>query len=259
MDDKLYETLDLMKRMGESLPNFSYYEVLMNQKPLLIKEGLIMTYPTDNVVSILSSLYGLKINNKTNLLGRNEEKNENGNINVVKLNGEEDTIIITLKNNSLFNDINAHCLKYGWVNYRTDEENKNKIYYFEKRFGDRFTANALKNMCKKIYHITSSTLKNKILKQGLVPKESKTHGFKNEPRIYFRIDLPSKEQAYSLNLMKFNLAPPIVFEIDVEKLDKSHAFFFDSRWQNSIFTFEPIPVNAIRLMDNNELLEYKLI
>lgn len=59
--------------------------------------------------------------------------------------------------------------------------------------------------------------------------------------------------------MKFNLAPPIVFEIDVEKLDKSHAFLFDSRWQNSIFTFEPIPVNAIRLMDNNELLEYKLI
>ena len=55
MDDKLYETLDLMKRMGESLPNFSYYEVLMNQKPLLIKEGLIITYPTDNVVNILSS------------------------------------------------------------------------------------------------------------------------------------------------------------------------------------------------------------
>ena len=74
MDDKLYETLDLMKRMGESLPNFSYYEVLMNQKPLLIKEGLIMTYPTDNVVNILSSSYGLKINNKTDLLGRNEEK-----------------------------------------------------------------------------------------------------------------------------------------------------------------------------------------
>ena len=65
MDDKLYETLDLMKRMGERLPNFSYYEVLMNQKPLLIKEGLIMTYPTDNVVDILSSLYGLKRNNKT--------------------------------------------------------------------------------------------------------------------------------------------------------------------------------------------------
>ena len=171
MDDKLYETLDLMKRMGESLPNFSYYEVLMNQKPLIIKEGLIMAYPTDNVVNILSSLYGLKRNNKTDLLCRNEEKNENGNINVVKLNGKEDTIIITLKNNSLFNDINAHCLKYGWVNYRTDEENENKIYYFEKRFGDRFTANALKNMCKKIYHITSSTLKNKILKQELILTE----------------------------------------------------------------------------------------
>ena len=55
MDDKLYETLDLMKRMGESLPNFSYYEVLMNQKPLLIREGLIMTYLKDNVVIIIFS------------------------------------------------------------------------------------------------------------------------------------------------------------------------------------------------------------
>lgn len=263
MEEDIHKILNLMKRIGEDLPIFSEYDILRSQKPLIIKEGLITTYPTSSVVNAISSIFHLTINNEYNkdiigLLKKGEERKINGDISIVKLNEENDTIVITLKNNSLYQNINSHLLKYGWVNYRTEEDNDEIKYYYEKRFGDRFSVKDLKNLTPKIYHITSSTLKNKILKQGLIPKKSKTSGFENEARIYFRIDLPSKEQAFELNIMKLNFAPPVVFEVDLNKLDNNQSFFYDSRWLNSIYTFEPIPPSAIRIMEENELLNIKL-
>lgn len=250
MSEELYNILEMMKRIGEDLPNFSEYDVIMNKCPLIIKEGLIKTQPTSLTVDSLKINFNLFDDNDKNV-----GNNYNGKIKVISINEKSEVIVITLFNNDIITKIKEKCLVYGWINYRT-EDNK---YYFEKRFGDRFSASQLLNMTKKIYHITSSTLINKIKKEGLIPKESKTLGFENEPRIYFRLDIPSKEQAHELNLMKFNFAPPAVFEIDVNKLNKNQSFFYDSRWLNSIFTFEPIPINAIRLMEQNELLDIKLI
>lgn len=260
--DELYKILSLMGRMGENVTSHTLFDVMVEKRPLLIKEGLITTYPTESVIDSIAEHNGLSINGKwkdTIDSMRGKENEPNGDIRISKPNGTDEIIVVTLPRESeLFDKINAHMLKYGWFNYRTDGNDDNVEYMFEKKFGDRFTVGQLLNMTDKIYHVTSSRLKKKILGQGLVPKKSKTPGFDNEPRIYFRADIPSKEQAYDLNLMKGDNAPPVVVEVDLNKLNKKQSFFFDARWKNSIFTFEPIPSSAIRVMDDSELERIKL-
>ena len=259
----LNEILSLMKRMSETVYSTEQFDMMVDIRPLLIKEGLIMTYPTDSVVKSIADHNNLSINGKweksiTNSL-KGVESKPNGDIRVENPVDNENVIIVTLPNNSsVFDNINAHMLKYGWYNSRTDESQGVVEYSFEKKFGDRFTVRQLRKMTDKIYHITSSKLKKKILSQGLIPKESKTVGFSNEPRIYFRPDLPSKDMARSFMDLKFENEPPIVVEIDLDELKPDQAFFFDPRWKNSIFTFEPIPNTALRIMDEDELPKIRL-
>jgi hypothetical protein len=259
----LNEILPLMKRMGETVYSTEQFDMMVDIRPLLIKEGLIMTYPTESVVKSIADHNKLSINGKweksiTDSL-KDIESKPNGDIRVEKPSDSENVIIVTLPSSSnVFDSINAHMLKYGWYNSRTDENDNSVEYFFEKKFGDRFTVKQLKKMTDKIYHVTSSRLSKKILSQGLIPKESKTIGFSNEPRIYFRPDLPSKDMARSFLDLKLENEPPIVVEVDLNRLKPDQAFFFDPRWKNSIFTFEPIPNTAIRIMDENELPNIRL-
>ena len=242
------------------------FDVVYMLKPFLVKEGLIKTYPTDKVVKSIANNFNFSVDGvvKDGLdlwsLRGGEKPEINGDISIIKPNGVDEMIVITLKNEEYYQSLNNHLLKYGWFNSRTDDVDGSLKHFYEKKFGDRFTAGQLLNITDRIYHITSSVLKKKILDQGLIPKESKTPGFENEPRIYFRPDLPSIDDVSELNVMKgvFN-APAMVVEVDVKKLKTTHAFFYDSRWTNSIFTFEPIPVEAIRIMGENELLRIKLV
>ena len=244
--------------MGSKCHPNGLFDAARKRFPLIIKEGLIVTYPTESVVNAIAEQNNLSINGKYRLFSF-AEWTPDGDIRVSKPNGEQETIVVTLPFGSdKFYNINAHMLKYGWFNYRTDESNDGIEYAFEKKFGDRFTVNQLLNLTDKIYHVTSSVLKKKITSQGLVPKESKTPGFSNEPRVYFRLDVPTKGMAYDLMNLKFSNEPPIVVEVDLRILKPEQAFFFDPRWRNSIFTFEPIPVNAIRVMENDELPKFKL-
>lgn len=221
-----------------------------------------MSYPTDRVVDTISSLYHLTTSgNKNNpiydKLRGNEE--ETGDISIKHPNGKDEVIVVSLPDKGeVFDGINAHLLKYGWVNYRTDETANGYEFYFEKKFGDRFSVKQLLKVTDKIYHATSSRSIKKITSQGLIPKESKTPGFDNEPRIYFRVDMPSKDMAEDLARMKGDNSPSVVLEIDLMKLNSSQSFFFDPRWPNSIFTFEPIPPSAVRVMNDEELPKIKL-
>lgn len=255
-----------MKRMGENVQPDTYFENLVDICPLLIKEGLITSYPIKSVIESIADRNSLVINGVPGWRGRVQliklrdgYDKPNGTIGVEKINNEDYVIAVTLpKENSVFDNINSHMLKYGWFNSRSDENDDSIKYIFEKKFGDRFTVRQLKKMTNKIYHITSSRLKKKIAQQGLIPKQSKTPGFNNEPRIYFRPDLPSKDMVDNFNRVKFGNEPAVVVEVDLNKLKNDTAFFFDPRWQNSIFTFEPIPYSAVRIMDDSELPRIKL-
>ena len=247
-----------MDRIGGECNSSGLFDLVRRMNPLIIKEGLIMTYPTESVINVIAENNNLSINGEYKSFSFNTTAPD-GDIRISKPNGEQEIIVVTLPLGSdKFDGINAHMLKYGWFNYRTDEHDEYVEYMFEKKFGDRFTVGQLLNLTDKIYHITSSVLKKKISSQGLVPKESKTPGFSNEPRIYFRLDVPTKDMAYDLMNLKFSNEPPVVIEVDLRKMNPSQAFFFDPRWRNSIFTFEPIPVNAVRIMEDDELPKFKL-
>ena len=58
--------------------------------------------------------------------------------------------------------------------------------------------------------------------------------------------------------MKMASEPMIVIEADLNKLSDSFAFFSDSRWGDSIYTFEPISPDAIRIINEDELPKIKL-
>ena len=247
--------------MSEGVPSCGMYEAMKAMHPLIIKEGLIMTYPTEMVIKSIAEHYNLSVNGETNEISsllRGSSPGVSGDIKTIYPNGEDEIIVVKLPRGSeIFDGINSHMLKYGWFNFRTDE-NDGVEYMFEKKFGDRFTVGELSNMTEKIYHITSSRLKKKILSQGLVPKASKTPGFINEPRIYFRLDLPSIDMARGLMNMKFENEPPVVFEVNLKSLNPKQAFFFDPRWGNSIFTFEPIPPTALTAIEEKNLPPFKI-
>lgn len=259
----LNEILSLMKRMGETVYSTEQFDMLVDIRPLLIKEGLITTYPTDSVVKAIADHSNLSVNGKwkSGIRGAMDgiETRPSGDIRIERPNGKDDVIVVTLqKNSDAFDNVNAHMLKYGWYNSRTDENNDTIEYSFEKKFGDRFTVRQLRKMTNKIYHVTSSKLRKKIISQGLIPKESKTLGFSNGPRIYFRPDLPSKDMARNFMDLKLDKEPPIAVEVDLDGLNPDQAFFFDPRWKNSIFTFEPIPNTAIKIMEEDELPNIRL-
>ena len=259
----LNEILSLMKRMGETVYSTEQFDMLVDIRPLLIKEGLITTYPTDSVVKAIADHSNLSVNGKwkSGIRGAMDgiETRPSGDIRIERPNGKDDVIVVTLqKNSDAFDNVNAHMLKYGWYNSRTDENNDTIEYSFEKKFGDRFTVRQLRKMTNKIYHVTSSKLRKKIISQGLIPKESKTLGFSNGSRIYFRPDLPSKDMARNFMDLKLDKEPPIAVEVDLDGLNSDQAFFFDPRWKNSIFTFEPIPNTAIKIMEEDELPNIRL-
>ena len=70
------------------------------------------------------------------------------------------------------------------------------------------------NITDKIYHIGPSNIIDKVKKQGLIPKESKSPGFYNEPRIYlsFEKDYYDLEDLASIR----DVDSMAIFEIDVK-------------------------------------------
>ncbi len=70
--------------------------------------------------------------------------------------------------------------------------------------------------------------------------------------------MPSIDKISELMNIKFEKEPPVVFEVDLKKLNPNLAFFVDTRRINSIFTFEPIPNTALRVVDEKEIPKFKL-
>jgi hypothetical protein len=249
MENKLNDILSLMSRMGEDLtfPS-SAFEARINVMPLMIEEGLIKSYPVEDVMNTIANLFHLNINGEDPLMNWHKFRgiSVSGNICQSTSNGEDTVIKLVLpKASENFDKINAKMLKYGWFNSASYEDKDNTVFVFERKFGDRFVARQLSSQFKTIYHVTSLKNKDKITKQGLIPKASKTPGIKNDERLYFSVSEPSPEDAKNVVAMHGKEEIPIVLKINVDKLNPNTSFFFDPRWSNSIYTFEPIPVQAI--------------
>lgn len=250
----LQEILSLMARIDNTYKPGSLFGEAVDRFPLLIKEGLIKSYPVSAVAKAISDIFTLDFEGNVSLGAKMREKPVNGRIWITTENGDDEVIFVELNNTGILDDMNHYFLKYGWFDYRSDDN----IYRYERKFGDRFSVRQLRNVTSEIYHITTIDLKKKIEREGLVPKESKTPGFNNEDRLYFMLEKPTPDDISAFSSMKQFDKPCIVVGVDLGKLPSGQSFFFDPRWQNSIFTFEPIPKNAIRILDESEFPKFRL-
>lgn len=247
------KVLELMKRMGEETSSRNYWDYLITDYPIILQEGLIKSYDSRLVFNSICDSFHLRKNGKATehilLKMQGEEyvyigdafhnKGENG----------EDNISISLDGNENFiTKIEEKFNSYGWSLFRKDETLDGKtIFLFEKRYPTSFQVKNLLSIGKEeIYHITNDRLRNKILKQGLIPKESKYIGFQNEPRIYFWIN---EEDVFdSVNNLKSN-EKNILLKINLSELNLEHKFYIDHRLHNAIFSLEPIPPKAITIIE----------
>lgn len=246
------KVLELMSRMGEDIKKIDTWEKIINETPVFISEGLLKTYNTSLVINAISSIFKLRKNGKEpslsilKMLGK--EDVYIGDIFFKKSSNDEEEIKIILDYDEKFiSVIEKKLFKYGWVLYRIDKNINNKTeFIFEKKFPTSFMVENLLKFTKYIYHQTSLNLLQKINKQGLIPKESKSPGFYNEPRIYFWLNKDDIEK----DIIKTNKI--ITFKVNLEKLIKNHIFYIDNRMINALYTKEPISINALNLIEYEE-------
>lgn len=242
--------LDLMKRMGENISPLSFWDKMIDENPIIIKEGLITSYNGEMVLNAICDSFHLRKNGRTKISIeplRGTEYIYIGDAYITKEN-EEEIIKVRLDTNEDFIDIIKKRLeKYGWNLFRKDKDENNKyIFSFEKRFPTSFVARNILKITDKIYHVGPSNIVEKVKRQGLIPKESKSPGFYNEPRIYF-----SFENDYNWDMIASirGVKSMVTFEIDVTKLNPEHKFFWDGRMPNAFFSLEPIPFTAITVIE----------
>ena len=244
--------LEMMNRMGISVSTSNVYEKLFEEQPIFLNEGLITSYDSKMVLNAICDSFHLKKNGKEKDFIYTKFKDGYEYIYIGSAflmdteSGEEEIKIILDTNESFISNIEQRMNKYGWSLYRQDKDLDNKtIFTFEKRFPTCFKPKHLLKFTDFIYHKTSKDIVNKILKQGLIPKESKSPGFKNEPRIYFWFDNDDSDD----NLMKLKIHGDLItLEIDLNKLNPEHKFYFDNRMPSACFTMEPIPPQAIKVL-----------
>lgn len=255
------ETIELLHGIKEDYlqtPGTSVLDTFHRHYPIVIKEGLIKTYPAESVVLVMSHLFDLYCGNSG--------YGKNGQIKLKKDEKEssdfsEDRIIIVLNpvSDNLIDGINNHMLKYGWF---MGEENENPdgslVLVYEKKYGDRYSVDDIlkKPGDKYLYHITSSKVAEKIKRQGFVPKSHTEFLIADKglrakagerDRVYFFIERPSDFEVVSWGGMAVDRSGgvPTLITIDPEAIDKKVSFFVDPRWRNGVFTYEPISPSSI--------------
>ena len=255
--------LDLMRRMGENVSPTSFEDCMLKdtnsvygkviiEAPIIINEGLITTYDSSMVLNAICDSFHLAKNGKrkeilTYTMKGLEyiyigeaflEKNENG----------EDIIKITLDaNESFIATIEKRMNKYGWTLFRDDLVYGKTVFSFEKKYPTCGTVSKLLRFTNKLYHIAPENVVHKIMKQGLIPKKSKTLGLYNEPRIYLWVNEPEDNQWEEMFDTR-GKQKGILLSIDLTKLNPEHKIYFDNRMPNALFSLEPISCNAIEII-----------
>ena len=256
--DGINEVTSLMRRMGEGVPDENIiknrFQVMVERvkTPFIIKEGLIQTYETNHVVHSISELFNLQKDNENNLTYFEEkdgktEHDYDGKIEIKKTR-ESEIILITLYNLSNIENIHFYMKKYGWKCVDTN----NNVYIYEKKYD---TYILLKHLILEdynyLYHITTKNVIEKILKQGLIPKKKVNGYIDNDEKNYFFLTQPSGDKLKDFYVYKFKI-PVVLLKIDLSKLNPTTKFYNDTRMDDALYTYEPIPNNAIEIIDEYE-------
>lgn len=253
-----------------------------NKRPFeIISEGLIMTYTPHKLITILNRRYDFsKYNATVKHFDRTSSdhpiNSQKGTVYPVKSTKDYNRlieIVIYFKkglhciDENTLNDIIHTCESCGWMfaslqNSYTLEEYKNVTdfdftstqphnMYFRPKFDQEVKQNGIPNKC---YHICPTRLVDKILKQGLHPKDYGRTS--NHPeRVYLFINKPLNWKAIARTFKESRNDTYSLLEIDTSRLYDKMKFYFDSLTMTdnpAIYTYETIPSEYISLIDSEE-------
>lgn len=246
-------------------PTIDAYWATLQGTPYIIKEGLIKSYPIENVVHAISEMFNLL--NYENKTDKNKElyyldcgeSKYSGIIGLSEFsqNKTKRIEIIVRKNDFNQADFDRYFLKYGWFCSFSNkmEFYKNLIVFiYEKKFDIDVTDAVLEK--KYIYHICPNIYLNKINLKGLVPKFSSWNIYYNPERIYFFVDEVSHEQ-FLKTVGNFNKGKNVynlndgwsLLKVDVSSLTNSPSFYLDPRMKNGVYTMDSISPENIEIID----------
>ena len=242
------------------------YWAALQAQPYIIEEGLIKTYPIENVVHAISEMFNMynykdktEKNKELYLLdcGESEYSGVIGRSEFSQ-NKTERIEIIVRRNDFNQSDFDRYFLKYGWF---CSFSNKLEFYrnlvcfVYEKKFDVNVTSAVLER--KYIYHICPNIYLNRINLKGLVPKFSSWNIYYNPERVYFFMDELSHEQ-FLKTIRNFNRGKNVynsndgwsLLRIDVQSLTISPSFYLDPRMRNGIYTMDTISPENIEIIDH---------
>lgn len=240
-----------------------------------LKEGLFQTYPIDSIIDILSrNVYLKKIPNRLHInfdvpqLIRYAQNYDEYSGLISKGIGSNNTecIYVTVsddgfgKNKSMLNRYLVPCGYFCAIKFKDEYEISDKKYSFntfvyEKKYDSDVTDDVFKYK-KQLYHITLNNYMDKIISQGLNPKNSEWSGeyFKLDNRIYLFTDYKIAADIFAnydvyFDIQKFEHTGLSLVQIDVSKLSETTKFYADPRQPESVYTFGNIIPGAIKLIN----------
>lgn len=259
IDTVLFDTLPKHDATGD------IYWVILQGKPYLLKEGLIKSYPIENVIWAIAGMFNFfayknkQEKNKELFQLDNDNSKYDGVIGFSELsqNGTKRIEIIVRENDFNQADFDRYFLKYGWFcsfSNKLDFYKDLVAFVYEKKFDIDVTQAVLDK--RYIFHICPNIYLNRINLKGLVPKFSSWNMFHNPERIYFFIDEISHEEFLEM-VKNFGSGKNVydsndgwsLLKIDTSILTNSPSFYLDPKMKNGIYTIDNISPESIEIID----------
>lgn len=193
-------------------------------------EGLIKTANREDVISYLN-----RVKDNLTIMYEDDGENDIEHTYILGTTSEfKDTLIRDMNNLGYF--VSA---KFG---------NKMK---FEAKFDTDVTDLVYNKFNMKLYHISPIIYKDKILRDGLIPRSQSKLSYHPE-RIYMSVDekvsMNFVKHLYSTMRNKKLFDTLCLYEIDLSKCPKKR-FMSDPNCRNAVYTMENIPPNCITLLE----------
>ena len=286
-ENELKQIVD--KTVNHYLANRSFFKEKYNTDRSYISEGLTCSYNIGKVKNILFRKYDFK--NLGIQWGEADMNPKSENL-LTPLFGQhkkvEDTdnwyfFTLELKNGignnaEIINDIIHDCDACGWylsegkyylrngLKQEIQVKNCNSLNFNDEKllkeplvltFRAKFNAEYKKaSVPRYLYHIAPTRVLDKILKQGITPRNNGRIASHPE-RVYLFIDYPHNWQEIADNFRKTNKEEEyVLLKIDKSKINGEVKFYYDSNIMldnPAVYTYEPIPPSAINITEREDI------
>lgn len=217
-------------------------------REVLLEEGLISSCTIEQLVRILSKKF--LINNNDIII-------------------ENNSLIITLDNQELVDNIKSFILRLGWFCSLVDQNSLNKFdMYIEQKFCNEIKVqDLLEHGINKLCHITPYYNVNKIKRIGFVPK-SKNKFLKYPDRIFFleprtyELIVDVAHRLYNTHANKDKFDTMAIIMCDLYKIEPNTVFYKDDNLNYGYFTYDninPICIDKINTLKCEICDEYDLL